>query len=106
MPNVLKPIPGKVVVKLDTPEERSAGGIILPENARDNCNVGTVEAVIREGWWEQGAFLTPLVHVGDRVIIGKYAGVDVLVDQIEYTILKQSDILAILEEVPVASTHG
>ena len=92
----LYPLQDRVVVKLVEAEETTKGGIILPAAAKEKPQVAEVVAVgpgIPEG--ENKIIME--VKVGDKVITRKYAGTEVKMDGVEYTIVKQSDILAIVK---------
>ena len=92
----LYPLQDRVVVKLVEAEETTKGGIILTAAAKEKPQVAEVVAVgpgIPEG--ENKIIME--VKVGDKVITSKYAGTEVKMDGVEYTIVKQSDILAIVE---------
>ena len=88
----IKPLADRVVVKMLEAEETTKGGIILTSNAQEKPQVAEVVAV---GPGEKDVIME--VKVGDKVLISKYAGTEVKVDGEEYTILKQSDILATVE---------
>ncbi len=92
----LKPLADRVVVKQVEMEETSKGGIILPGSAKEKPQVAEVVAV-GPGGMVDGNEVVMLVKVGDRVITGKYAGTEVKCDGAEYSIVRQSDILAIVE---------
>lgn len=92
----LKPLADRVVIKTDKPEETTKSGIILTNSAKEKPQVATVIAV-GPGVKENGV-LTPMnVKVGDKVLTSKYGGTEVKVDDEEYTIVRESDILAIVE---------
>ena len=92
----IKPLADRVVVKQAEIEETSKGGIILPGSAKEKPQVAEVVAV-GPGGNVDGKEVTMIVKVGDRVITSKYAGTEVKCDGIEYNIVRQSDILAIVE---------
>ena len=92
----LKPLADRVVVKQAEIEETSKGGIILPGSAKEKPQVAEVVAV-GPGGMVDGNEVTMLVKVGDKVITSKYAGTEVKCDGTEYSIVRQSDILAIVE---------
>jgi chaperonin GroES len=85
-----------VVVKLVENEETTKSGIILPGNAKEKPQVAEVVAV-GPGGVVDGKDVEMYVEVGDRVLTSKYSGTDVKLDGQEYTIVRQSDILAIVE---------
>ena len=92
----IKPLFDRVVIKMVEAEETTKSGIILAGNARAKPQVGEVVAV-GPGGVVEGKEITMQVKVGDRVLISKYAGTEVKLDGQEYTILRQNDILAIVE---------
>jgi chaperonin GroES len=94
-----RPLHDRVVVKRIDAEEKSAGGIIIPDTAKEKPSQGEVTAVGPGGRDETGK-LTPLdVKAGDRVLFGKWSGTEVKIDGVEYLIMKESDIMGILDEV-------
>ena len=97
---MIQPTKGKVVIERD-PADEKVGSLYIPDTARDNANIGTVVAVNREVWWEQGQGHHPEVKVGDRVLVGKYSGVEITYNDKHLLVLNQKEILAIL---PPAST--
>ena len=92
----IKPLADRVVVKQVEIEETSKGGIILPGSAKEKPQVAEVVAV-GPGGMVDGNEVKMLVKVGDKVITSKYAGTEVKCDGVEYSIVRQSDILAIVE---------
>ncbi|AEV70359.1 co-chaperone GroES [Acetivibrio clariflavus] len=92
----LKPLADRVVVKMVESEETTKSGIVLPGSAKEKPQMAEVIAV-GPGTVVDGKEVKMEVKVGDKVIISKYAGTEVKFDGQEYTILKQSDILAIVE---------
>lgn len=92
----IKPLADRVVIKMLEKEEVSKGGIILPGSAQEKPQVAEIVAV-GPGGIVDGKDVIMEVEVGDHVLISKYAGTEVKIDDVEYTILRQSDILAIVE---------
>ena len=92
----IKPLADRVVVKLIEVEETTSSGIILAASAQEKPQIAEVIAV-GPGGLVDGKEVTMYVHVGDRVITSKYSGTEVKVDKEELTIVRQSDILAIVE---------
>lgn len=92
----LKPLADRVIVKLVEAEETTKGGIILTAAAQEKPEVAEVIAV-GPGGLVDGKEVTMTVKPGDKVITGKYSGTQVKVDGVEYTIVRQNDILAIVE---------
>jgi chaperonin GroES len=93
----LKPLADRIVVKVLTQEEKTRGGIVLPDTAKEKPQEAKVMAVGSGKVLENGQKLPPEVKVGDRVLFGKYSGTEVKVDGEEYLILSERDILAIVE---------
>ncbi|GAA6513924.1 co-chaperone GroES [Merdimmobilis hominis] len=92
----IKPLADRVVIKMVEVEETTKSGIILTGSAKEKPQVAEVIAV-GPGGLVDGKEVTMYLKAGDRVLISKYAGTEVKVDGQEYTILRQSDILAIVE---------
>ncbi len=92
----LRPLADRVVVKLVEIEETTNSGIILAPSAQEKPQVAEVIAV-GPGGIVDGKEVEMYVKVGDKVITGKYAGTEVKLNKEEYTIVRQSDILAIVE---------
>lgn len=92
----IKPLADRVVIKMAEAEETTKSGIILAGNAKEKPQVAEIIAV-GPGGVVEGKEIKMEVKVGDRVLTSKYAGTQVKVDDVEYTILRQSDILAIVE---------
>ena len=92
----IKPLADRVVIKFVEAEEKTAGGIILTGSAKEQPQVAEVVAV-GPGGIVDGKEIKMELKVGDKVLISKYAGTEVKVDGEEYTILKESDVLAIVE---------
>lgn len=91
----LRPLGDRVVVKVIEQEERTKGGIVLPDTAKEKPQQGEVLAVGPGRILDNGERVEPEVKVGDRVIFAKYGGTEVEVDGEEYLILRESDILAV-----------
>jgi chaperonin GroES len=92
----LKPLADRVIIKPAEAEEKTKGGIILPDTAKEKPIEGTVVAVGPGKGGEDGKVTKPEVKVGDKVLYGKYSGTEVTVDGIEYLIMRESDIFAIV----------
>ena len=92
----IKPLGDRVVIKMIEMEETTKSGIVLPGTAKEKPQVAEIVAV-GPGGNIDGKDIVMQVKVGDRVLISKYAGTEIKMNNIEYTILKQSDILAIVE---------
>lgn len=92
----IKPLADRVVIKMVEAEETTKSGIILAGSAKEKPQVAEIVAV-GPGGVVDGKEISMHVNAGDRVLISKYAGTEVKVDGVEYTILRQDDILAIVE---------
>lgn len=92
----LTPLFDRVVLKMTEAEETTKSGIILAGSAKEKPSVAEVIAV-GPGGTVDGKTITMAVKAGDRVITDKYAGTKVTLDEVEYIVVKQSDILAIVE---------
>lgn len=92
----IKPLGDRIVIKVLKEEEKTKGGIVLPDTAKEKPQKGEVIAV-GSGEIIDGKKVPLEVKVGDKVIFSKYAGTEVKLDDEEYLILRQSDVLAILE---------
>jgi chaperonin GroES len=92
----IRPLADRVVVKMVESEETTKSGIVLPGSAKERPQVAEIVAV-GPGTVVDGKEVKMEVKVGDRVIISKYSGTEVKFDGQEYTILKQGDILAVVD---------
>ncbi len=94
----LKPLGDRVLVQRLEQEESLKGGIILPETAKKKQETAVVIAIGKGKVAKDGKILPMPVKVGDKVLMDKYSGQEVKLDQEEYVILKADDIIAIIEE--------
>lgn len=94
----LKPLADRVVVKPVQAEEKTKGGIVLPDTAKDKPQEGEVIAVGPGRILDDGTRLAPEVKVGDRVIYSKYSGTEIKIEGEEHLVIRESDILAIKTE--------
>jgi chaperonin GroES len=94
----LVPLADRVLVERLEAEEKTAGGIVLPDSAKEKPLQGKVIAVGEGRRSESGELVAPQVSPGDRVLFAKYGGTEVEVEGEDYLILKEDDILAILED--------
>jgi len=92
----IKPLADRVVIKMLESEETTKSGIVLPGTAKEKPQMAEVVAV-GPGGVVEGKDIVMEVKIGDKVLISKYAGTEVKLDGVEYTILRQSDILAKVE---------
>ena len=98
-----RPLHDRVVVKRVAEEEKTKGGIIIPDTAKEKPQEGEVVAVGPGARDEKGALVAPDVKAGDRILFGKWSGTEVKLDGVEYLIMKESDIMGILEGSAVAT---
>ena len=93
----IRPLQDRVIVQRVQEEERTKGGIIIPDTAKEKPQEGKVVAV-GKGKVNDDGKLTPLdVKVGDRILFGKYSGTEVVFDGEEHLIMREEDILGVLE---------
>lgn len=92
----IKPLADRVVIKMTEAEETTKSGLILASASKEKPQIAEVVAV-GPGGVVDGKEIKMELKVGDKVLLSKYAGTEVKVDDVEYTILRQSDVLAIVE---------
>jgi chaperonin GroES len=92
----LKPLGDRVIVERTAPQEKTSGGIVIPDAAKDKPREGTVIAAGPGRLLDNGQLLPLEVHQGDRILFGSYAGNEIEVDGKEYLVMKEEEILAIL----------
>ncbi len=93
----IKPLSDRVVIKLVEAEEKTKSGIILTANAQEKPQIAEVIAVGEGKVNDDGKLVPVSLKVGDRVIAAKYAGTEVKLDGVEYTIISEKDVLAVIE---------
>jgi chaperonin GroES len=93
-----RPLHDRVVVKRIDPEEKSAGGIIIPDTAKEKPSQGEITAVGPGGRDENGKLIPIDLEVGERVLFGKWSGTEFVLDGEDLLIMKESDIMGVLEE--------
>ncbi len=95
---MIRPLQDRVIVKRIEEEEKSKGGIIIPDTAKEKPQEGQVIAVGKGKVGDDGK-VTPLdLKVNDRVLFGKYAGSEVNIDDVEHLIMREDDILGVIEK--------
>jgi chaperonin GroES len=94
----VKPLDDRVLIKQSEAEERTAGGIVLPDTAKEKPQKGTVIAVGPGKLLDSGERGKMMLKKGDQVFYGKYAGTEIKIDSEEYVILKETDVLAVIEK--------
>ena len=93
----LRPLHDRVVIKRLEEAETKKGGIIIPDTAKEKPQHGEVKAVGSGKLLENGERMPPDIKAGDRILFGKYSGAEVKIDGEEYLILKEDEILGVLE---------
>ena len=94
----IRPLGDRIVVEPLEAEEKTKGGIILPDTAKEKPQEGKVVAVGKGKVGEDGKPVAMEVKVGDKVLYGKYSGTEITIGDKEYIILKEEDILAVVED--------
>ena len=92
----VKPLADRILVRRIEEQETKRGGIIIPDTAKEKPQEGEVVAVGPGRLTEDGKRIAMDVKKGDRILIGKYSGTDVKIDGVEYTILREDDVLGVL----------
>lgn len=93
-----RPLHDRVLVQPLDGEEKTAGGIIIPDTAKEKPSEGKIIAVGPGAKTEDGKILPMEVKVGDLVLFGKWSGTEVKIDGVEYSIMKESDIMGIMSK--------
>ena len=93
-----RPLHDRIVVKRIEAEEKTAGGIIIPDTVKEKPSQGEVVAVGPGGRDEAGKLIPIDIRAGDRVLFGKWSGTEVKIDGEDLLIMKESDVLGVLEE--------
>lgn len=92
----LKPLGDRVIVKPKAPEEKTKGGIILPDTAQEKPMEGEVVAIGNGKTDDTGKKIAMDLKVGDKVLYGKYSGTEVKINDDEYLIMRESDVYAVI----------
>ena len=92
----LKPLHDRVLVKRTEGEEKTSGGLYIPESAKEKPSEGEVVAVGEGARKDSGELIAPAVKAGDKILFGKWSGTEVTVDGEEMLMMKESDIMGIL----------
>lgn len=93
----LRPLHDRIIVKRLDGEEKTAGGLYIPDTAKEKPQRGEIIAAGKGKKTEEGKTLPLDVKVGDKVLFGKYAGTEIKVDGEEYLMMREDDILAVIE---------
>lgn len=94
----IRPLQDRLLVKRIESEAKTAGGIIIPDNAKEKPMEGQIIAVGNGKRLEDGSLHKPEVKVGDRVLFSKYAGSEVKIDGVEHLVLREDDLLGVIEK--------
>lgn len=95
----LIPLGGRILIRpAGTDEER--GGLVIPDTAKEKPHQGTVTAVGKGHRSNEGRLIPPDVNIGDTVLYGKYAGTEVRIDDVDYLILDEEDVVGIIAPAP------
>lgn len=93
----LRPLQDRILVKRVEQESMTKGGIIIPDSAKEKPAEGEVVSVGNGKMGEDGKRITPDIKAGDRILFGKYAGTEVKIDGEEHLIMREDDVLGIIE---------
>ncbi len=99
----IRPLHDRVVVKRLEENENMRNGLYIPDSAKEKPQEGEVVAVGKGKRTDEGKLLTPDVKVGDRILFGKYSGNDIKLDGNEYLIMREDEILGVLEGAAVSA---
>jgi chaperonin GroES len=98
----IRPLYDRIVVKRIEEKEQMQGGLYIPDSAKEKPQEGEVAAVGKGKRLEDGKLVPLDVQVGDRILFGKYSGSDIKIDGEEYLIMREDEVLGILDQQPVA----
>ena len=96
-----RPLHDRVVVRRVDSEEKTAGGIIIPDTAKEKPSEGVIEAVGPGARDESGKIVALDVKVGDRILFGKWSGTEIILDGEDRLVMKEADVLGVLEQQAV-----
>jgi len=99
----IRPLYDRIVVKRIEQQEQKIGGLFIPDSAKEKPQEGEVVAVGKGKRLEDGKVIPLDVQVGDRILFGKYSGSDIKLDQEELLIMREDEVLGILDAQPVAA---
>ncbi len=94
----VKPLEDRVLIKPNDPETKTESGIYLPETAKEKPMQGTIVAVGPGKMLDSGERVTPTVKKGDVVVFGKYAGTEIEIKNVKHMIMRESDLLGLIEK--------
>jgi chaperonin GroES len=93
----IRPLHDRLIVKREAEERKSPGGIVIPDTATEKPTFGKVIAVGKGKVLESGEVRAPDVKTGDKILFGKYSGTEVKVDGEEFVVMREEDVMAIVE---------
>src|SRR5574340_1317940 len=96
----IRPLYDRLVVKRIEEKETKVGGLYIPDTAKEKPQEGEVVAVGKGKRLDDGKLVPLDVQVGDRILFGKYSGSDIKIDGVEYMIMREDEVLGILESAP------
>jgi len=99
----IRPLYDRIVVKRVEEQEQKVGGLFIPDSAKEKPQEGEVVAVGKGKRLEDGKVIPLDVQVGDRILFGKYSGSDIKLEQDEYLIMREDEVLGILDAKPKAT---
>jgi len=94
----IRPLQDRIIVKRIKEEEKTKGGIIIPETAKEKPSEGEIVAIGKGKILENGTLLPPDVKVGDRILFSRYGGSEVKIEGVEHLIMREDDILGVIEK--------
>ncbi|MBN2483301.1 MAG: co-chaperone GroES [Candidatus Omnitrophica bacterium] len=92
----IKPLGDRVVVKRSEEKEKTKGGILLPDTAKERPQEGKIVAIGEGRKTDEGKIVPLTLKVGDTILYGKYSGTEITVDEEEYLIMREDDVLAVI----------
>ena len=94
----IRPLQDRIIVKRIKEEEKTKGGLFIPETAKEKPSEGEIVAVGKGKVLENGTLLPPDVKVGDRILFSRYGGSEVKIEGVEHLIMREDDILGVIEK--------
>ena len=98
----IRPLYYRIVVKRSEEQERTRNGIVIPDSAKEKPQEGEVMAIGRGKRLDDGQIVALDVKAGDRILFGKYSGNEIKLDGVEYIIMREDDVLGVLDAAPLA----
>ncbi|MBM2839403.1 MAG: co-chaperonin [Deltaproteobacteria bacterium] len=94
----IRPLQDRIIVKRIKEEEKTKGGLFIPETAKEKPSEGEIVAIGKGKILENGTLLPPDVKVGDRILFSRYGGSEVKIEGVEHLIMREDDILGVIEK--------